>query len=143
MFYTSYFSNMSYISKCCADSNKEFVCASVANSQPKGSLLTKLDCFVPSWDLVGQYKAGTLPWELFANYYIQQLRVLSVVDLEQIKDLPVDVILMCWESPDKPCHRHLLREFLNASGIPCEEFGTPHNTPVYDASEIYKRLSGG
>ena len=143
MFYTSYFSNMSYISKCYEDSDKEFVCSSISNSQPKGFPLTKLDCFVPSWDLVGQYKAGTLPWELFANYYTQQLRALSVSDLAKLKELPVDVILMCWESPDKPCHRHLLREFLNASGIPCEEFKTLKNTPVYDAGEIYKRLSGG
>ena len=143
MLYTSYFSNRSYISKCYEDSDKEFVCTSIANSQPKGFPLTKLDCFVPSWDLVGQYKAGTLPWELFANYYIQQLRALSVSDLAKLKELPVDVILMCWESPDKPCHRHLLREFLNASGIPCEEFKTLKNTPVYDAGEIYKRLSGG
>jgi uncharacterized protein (DUF488 family) len=30
-------------------------------------------------------------------------------------------VLMCWESSDKNCHRHIISEWLNEAGITCEE----------------------
>lgn len=32
-----------------------------------------------------------------------------------------DVCMLCWERPDKFCHRHIAAEWLNKGGIPCEE----------------------
>jgi len=32
-----------------------------------------------------------------------------------------DVCLLCYETPDKFCHRHLVAEWLNSNGISCKE----------------------
>lgn len=32
------------------------------------------------------------------------------------------LVLLCWEAPDKFCHRHLVAEWLCHLGLPCKEF---------------------
>jgi hypothetical protein len=32
-----------------------------------------------------------------------------------------DLTLLCFEAPEKPCHRHWVAEWLREHGIPCEE----------------------
>lgn len=141
MIYTSYFANMRYIKETFAD--KPFVMYSIANSMPKGLSLSKLPVFTPKWEYVGQFKSGQIPWDLFALYYIQELEVLAPSVLDRFRNLSTDIVFLCWESPDKLCHRHLLREYLNRCGLPCREFPTPKGIMTFDAAETYARLCGG
>ena len=33
----------------------------------------------------------------------------------------IDVVLLCYEKPTDFCHRHLVADWFNANGIPCQE----------------------
>ncbi len=45
--------------------------------------------------------------------------------LEELYELSnyKDIVLLCYETPDKFCHRQLVADWLNKSGCPCEEYG--------------------
>ena len=33
------------------------------------------------------------------------------------------VVLLCWESPEKFCHRHILADYINKNSVVVDEFG--------------------
>ena len=35
----------------------------------------------------------------------------------------IDIALVCYEAPDKFCHRHLVADWFNKAGYRCEEYG--------------------
>jgi len=50
------------------------------------------------------------------NFYIEQFQkeVLDKLDpIEVAEELGNDAILLCWEKPDKFCHRHLVSKWLS------------------------------
>ncbi len=114
MIYTGYFANLSH-------ANTSLI-YSIANSMPKGISLQKFKPFVPEWDLVSRYKKGMLSWSDFRGLYIKQLDKLPSDVFDTLSSLTDDVVFMCWEAPDQPCHRHILREYLNSRGIPAKEY---------------------
>ncbi len=70
----------------------------------------------PTKYLLDGYKDGSIDQEEYASEYIYG--ILAKVDrqellrfLDQIAG-DTDKILLCWEYPDKFCHRHILRDFL-------------------------------
>ena len=49
------------------------------------------------------------------KYYETVLNVLNPNDVaKQLQEMGTDVVLLCFESPEKFCHRHLVAEWLNA-----------------------------
>ena len=49
------------------------------------------------------------------KYYETVLNVLNPNDVaKQLQQMGTDVVLLCFESPEKFCHRHLVAEWLNA-----------------------------
>lgn len=68
----------------------------------------------PSTSLLADYKKKRIGWEEYTPRYIAQLEELGISRIEDL--LEDDMVLLCWEGPDKHCHRHLLAEWLRERG---------------------------
>ncbi|MBN1663497.1 MAG: hypothetical protein JW943_07855 [Deltaproteobacteria bacterium] len=74
---------------------------------------------VPKWFKGKTYKALAPSWALISikdeviytrEYHLQ---VLSKLDPKKVfSDLGEDAVLLCWEAPDKFCHRRLVAKWL-------------------------------
>lgn len=84
---------------------------SIARSAPafyKGPIYSAL---APSWNLLNNYKRGALDASQYEDIY--RYETLASLNKEQVrKDLEGKRIL-CWEAPDKFCHRHIVIRWLN------------------------------
>ena len=93
----------------------------------------------PSWYKGLMCKKLAPPYDVLMKYvrdgdkddYIQEYRkrVLNRLDpdevvreLHALTDKP-NIALICYERPEKFCHRHLVAEWLNERGIECLEWG--------------------
>lgn len=91
----------------------------------------------PDWFYGREYKKLAPKWWFFANYanseqteedqdiYVEAYidEVLSKLDPQEVyDDLGEDAILLCWESSEKFCHRHVVAWWLEQElGIKIEE----------------------
>ncbi len=114
MIYTGYFAEMSRI--------QNGLMYSIANSKPKGIDIQTFQPFVPHWNLVQDFKGGSISWEQFTQEYVAQLDKISQDVFDTLLTLPDDIVFLCWEATDKPCHRHILRDYLASKGIVSEEY---------------------
>lgn len=108
--YTSYFAKAKNF-----DKNK-FILCQISNSAPF-ELDGKLSVFIPDWNtIVSPKKNGLIDEHEYKKRYLSQLNssrdsVLNIIKL--LKTFNKDIILMCYESPDKFCHRHILADWYN------------------------------
>jgi hypothetical protein len=90
----------------------------------------------PTSSMLKSYKDGTLTNESYKKFYdslvLSNLKPYIVVqDLYNMLDKQYDgLVLLCYESSDKFCHRHLVREWLIESKYVVREFDLPH-VPFY------------
>lgn len=91
---------------------------SVANKTPDWANCTTCKELMPPWGLVRSYKDGKISWKEFRKTYIRQLKKLDVNEFYRKLN---GKVLLCWEGLDKPCHRHILKEWFNRNGYSCEE----------------------
>lgn len=117
MIYTTYFANLKNIKL--TNHDRIF---SIANSQPKNMNLQKLELLVPNYQLVFYYKNGHITDLEYTEEYNKQLALNDNLNLLNIFDTNFNVFLVCWEHPNKFCHRHLVRKFLSENGIECKEY---------------------
>lgn len=92
---------------------------SIANSCPQGfgGLICK--ALAPKWEWVAKYKRDS-DFAYLADKYTAYLDSLGI---EAVSKLIYDgAILCCWEANNKPCHRHVLAQWLRDHGIECEEY---------------------
>ena len=93
----------------------------ISTSEPNWFNYTcgKVEILYPGWDLVNGIKSGSITWEHYVETYKNRLANLNakgiIEDLETISNLygGKDIVLLCYEAPDKPCHRHLVAEWLS------------------------------
>ena len=105
--YTSYFS---FVHNIPADH-----LVSVAGTAPKGFSGTQYRRLAPKYEWWKQWHDEKLSNEWYIEKYNET--VLSVINpLDVLLELGNDKILLCWESPDKFCHRHLIAQWLKKSG---------------------------
>lgn len=88
-----------------------------------------------------QYKKLAPKWSFFSEwkkthdngYYVKHFdaEVLSTLDPNKVYQELValaggntEIALVCYESPEKFCHRHLVRNWLMINGFQIKEFGT-------------------
>ena len=125
--YTSYFAKVKKLDE------SGYCPISIAVKSPDWFIGPSLKQLAPSWSILSEYKeTGD------TARYIQRFHeeILSKLDPEQISKViwkiahestplifPKIPVLLCYESPEKFCHRHLVAEWLTNSGIKVKEFG--------------------
>lgn len=67
---------------------------------------------VPSHDLVFGYKNKEISEKDYTREYNE---ILFKLDAKKVFLDLKDSIILCWESPEKFCHRHLVSKWLNSS----------------------------
>lgn len=137
MIYTSYFANK----KNMPDS---FIHLAISYTTPSvsGGLMPAIPSLAPNIATVSQLKSGQISESLFAYYYVQKLKVLpqDIIDFLYQAAISDDVyVLYCYESPEKFCHRHILREFLSNKGIKSEEYKRYPDIKVFNAKELLNK----
>lgn len=115
MIYTSYFGKVKNI-------NPEFLFA-VTASKPKFFNGKHLNCVAPNYKWVDDYKQGRITELQYTDLYIKYLNNNKENIISQIKSLPDNSMLLCYEVNGKFCHRHILANWLRQNGILIEEYG--------------------
>ena len=138
MIYTSYYSNMKQV----LGRKPEICFVSIAGYAPnwfeewceKMNLphyqFKKLAPKKEWWQVWHDKFADNLESDESVNFYTEKYyeTILSNLDASKIKFELLeksdrrDVCLLCYETPDKFCHRSLVRKWLNDNGIECAEF---------------------
>lgn len=121
MIYTSYFAKLKSLPK---NVHPISICGK-APDWYKGKQYKKL---APKYDFFMKWKE-THDNDYYIKCYKEQvldkLNVEDVIyDLVGILDVneDIDIVLLCYEKPTDFCHRHLVADWLNKNGIPCEEY---------------------
>lgn len=90
---------------------------SIALTAPRGYDGLVYKKLAPPPHLLKGYKNGTINWDNYREIY--DILVLTGLDAgktyDELLDLVspgVEPILCCWEPPQKPCHRHLIAEWI-------------------------------
>ena len=79
----------------------------------------------PSNKILWDHNKGKIDEMEYTSKYLDQLNELGVDRIiKMIQIFGDNVVLLCWESPEKFCHRHILADYINKnSNINVEEFG--------------------
>ena len=87
----------------------------------------------PSNKILWDYKKGKIDEMEYTSKYLDQLNELGVDRiLQMIQIFGNNVVLLCWESPEKFCHRHILADYINKnSGVIVEEFGKENEISLF------------
>lgn len=78
----------------------------------------------PSWDLLNRYKRDG-DWDSYTKEYNEFLNTL--IPSEIVDDLvrlagTNKIALVCYEANDKPCHRHLVAQWLRDNMVDIAEY---------------------
>ena len=119
MIYTSYFAKLNKL----PDS---LYSVSISLTQPKGlNNLMRLTLFMPTWDILNEFKK-TGDTEKYTQEFCEQIlndnSQKEVVEYLYSLSKGKDIVLLCYESPEKFCHRHLVAEWLRKGGYECKEY---------------------
>ena len=117
--YTSYFAKANQFD------DSKFIKIAISNSNPLN--LFKAKIFIPDWKtIVSPHKLGLISDEVYELRYVSQLdeKLEFIKDvLDKLVNLDKDIILMCYESPEKFCHRRVLSEWIfDNFGYSIEEY---------------------
>lgn len=121
MIYTSYYAKLWQI----PDS---IVPISISRTVPDGLKIASLIGYAPSEDLLWWWKKSNQTKEDIEHYTEEYNKQLSRFNAQECANLlhrmydNKDIVLLCWEAPDKFCHRHLLRKWFNKNGVECIEY---------------------
>lgn len=125
MIYTSYFAKMNRLPE---NVTPIAICAKTPVWYGRKLQYKKL---APKYDFFMEWKT-THDNEFYTRCFKEQ--VLNRLDPQQVYkelyelvgDYPpcgrYDICLLCYEKPSDFCHRHLVADWFNANGIPCEEY---------------------
>ena len=76
-----------------------------------------LESLAPTWDMIQRIKTGGGDQVEYTRRYLQLLKDRNI-DPQTVADLPDGTILLCYESPQDFCHRHLLAQWVeNHTGV--------------------------
>ncbi len=66
----------------------------------------------PPWSLIKSYKEGKITIDQYKKEYYST--VLNKLNPKEVyEELGDDAVLLCWERPDKFCHRHIVAQWLS------------------------------
>ena len=129
MIYTSYFGNIKKILAAVPDA--KFI--SIAGKTPNWFVGEKFSELAPkySWwqewhdKFDGDYDSNESKLWYKDKYYETVLSNLKQLDVAQKLKALADwcpTFILCYETPEKFCHRHLVAEWLNARRVECKEW---------------------
>lgn len=112
--YTSYYSAM-------ASRYEDYAIVSISTSVPKWFpvRMLRMKELIPPWEIVEGIHNGEITEEEYTRVYKEQLskvdRELILKELDAISTINdnKDVVLCCYEAPNKFCHRKLVAEWLD------------------------------
>jgi uncharacterized protein (DUF488 family) len=109
MIYTSYYAKKL---------PEDFIKVSISVSKPKSYRCKYLwKPAIPDWTLVDFIKKGLITENEYKVRYLQQIEESEILTraafLRMFDNEDKNVVLLCWESPDSFCHRHILADYLN------------------------------
>lgn len=115
MIYTSYYKNL-------VNLPDNLVPIGISRQIPEWYKGVTYQKVAPSYELLKMYHR-TNNSEMYTKKYLEEL---SRLDLNQVaNDLNKygsSIVLLCYEVPNKFCHRHILSNELNKLGISCKEW---------------------
>lgn len=74
---------------------------------------------MPPWELVNAYKLSQINDEQYEEIYREV--ILKELDAKEIYEEYDGKVLLCYETPDKFCHRKIVAKWLNENGIKVKE----------------------
>ena len=88
---------------------------SISKTSPKGvEVYEKIPELAPDDITLWRYKNGEIDEMEYTSRYLGQLDWIGIKNiLLKIHHFGDDVVLLCWEAPDKFCHRHILADYIN------------------------------
>jgi hypothetical protein len=93
---------------------------SIALSKPKWYSCREYKKVAPNWNILSRYKQDGDEEEYIKEYYKQILDKLDPLTI--YNELGENAVLLCWESSEKFCHRHIVAEWLMDNlGVKIEE----------------------
>lgn len=122
--YTSYFAKIPKLPK-------NFELFSIAGYAPPGITVNTLPIFAPKkewWNIWHDRFKDNLESEESIRFYTDayQNTVLSLVSITAVRTIlsipGKTACLLCYERPERFCHRHIVAEFLNNNGFKVEEY---------------------
>ena len=118
MIYTSYFAKLDTLPK-------NMLPISISLTQPKGICLQTAAFLKPTWDILNDYKQTHDEQKYIDRYnneILSKLDPVAVYNYLTSLNSAGDVVLICYESSEKFCHRHLVAKWFRDNAIPCDEF---------------------
>lgn len=117
--YTSYFANIKNLPT-------NIYPISIANIKPKNIEIQEYKKLIPPYNLLMNFKKNIINKEEYKKIYLNYISRYNIYDI--IKDLfnllpnqYKHICLICYEKPDKFCHRHIIEEYFK-NIIPIQEF---------------------
>ena len=120
MIYTGYYSKM----KDYKDAGLNTV--SISRTIPESVTVDdRIPSLYPDDSLLFGYRNGNIDEMEYTSWYLRKIKKLGVENIiSEIKRCGDNLVLLCWEAPDKFCHRHILADYLNKnSDLNITEFG--------------------
>ncbi len=121
MIYTSYFANMRYL-----DDLTKSKCVSISLFSPKGYKGKQFNPLIPTINILTEYKKDNDTEKYERSYKKEVLSRLDPIETAKYLD---GKILICFETPEKFCHRHIVSQWFRDNGIDCFEI-VPHNKEI-------------
>lgn len=111
MIYTGYYSKVNVYK------SSGFTVVSISRTEPF-LVDGKISFLAPDENILRRYKNGEIDEMEYKNLYLEQLNKIGIVNiLTEIHSFGDNVVLLCWEAPDKFCHRHILADYINENTI--------------------------
>lgn len=119
MIWTSYYNKIKGFDK------SKFYLVQISTSAPdfaKSLLDFSIKQLYPGFELVNKIKSGEIDQEQYTREYLSKLSEELVVRLDSLETLLLErdnkeLVLFCWESPEKFCHRHILADYFNSHAL--------------------------
>lgn len=110
MIYTSYFKR--------ANDLTNVVKVSISLKDPTWAKVDyRLPIFAPTWTILKRYKLYGNEQQYVKDYYdlLMEREPNVTKELDRLERYATNktVLLLCWENPNKFCHRHLLADYAN------------------------------
>lgn len=116
--YTSYFANLKNIPP-------DIIPISIARSTPHWFDGLSIKILAPDEHIRARYNFDGNKDRYVKEYNDEVLTFLyapRLVQYLEVRSGGKDVVLLCYESSDKFCHRHLVSQWLNRNGFKCKEY---------------------